>query len=135
MTKTTPQPVSPTPKRFPRAHKYSPAAINASILQRRALKSYLKAKVRQKLRARLLGGRSRVHFGDNVVRATRTVGGREVRCLEVPFEEGKPAVIDKKHTEWLRGLQTRPLEPKNKRVEMYHKTSKLARTKAYSFKN
>ena len=94
----------------------------------------MKAKVRQKLRARLLGGRSRVHFDDNVVRATRTKGGREVRCLEVPFKERKPAVIDEKHKNWLRGTRTRQLREKNKHIEMWHATSRAAaRAKAYYF--
>ena len=89
----------------------------------------------EKMRGRLFGGRMvrRVHF-DDVVRATRTEDGREVRCLEVPFEEGKQAVIDEEHTNWLRGLRARTLEKtKDRRVEMWHKTSKLARKKAYYF--
>lgn len=136
MTKTTPQPVSPTPKRFARVHKYSPAVPNPSILQRKKLKNRLKrrlkTKVRENLCARLLGGR-RVHF-DNVVRATRTKAGREFRCLEVPLSEGTPAVIDEEHTDWLRGLRTRTLQTKNKRVEMWHATNRAAaRTKAYYF--
>lgn len=138
MTKTTPQPVSPTPKRFPRAHKYSPAAANASIIQRKNLKSLLKAKVAkkraEKMRARLLGVR-RVHF-DDVVCATRTKGTREVRCLKVPFKERKPAVIDEKHKNWLRGLRARTLEKtkEDRRVEMWHATSRAAaRAKAYYF--
>lgn len=132
MTKTTPQRVSPTPKQFAGVHKVSPAARNPSKLQRKNLKRHLKAKVREKLRARLLGGR-RVHF-DDVVRATSTKGGRKVRWLEVPLSEGKPAVIDEKHTDWLRGHRTRTLQTKNKGVEMWHATIRAAaRTKAYYF--
>ena len=82
--------------------------------------------------ARFFEGR-RVHF-DKVVRVTRMDGDREVRCLKVSFTKGKPAVIDEKHTDWLRGPRTRSLEPKNKRVEMWHTTSRAAaRTKAFSF--
>lgn len=133
MTKTTHQPASPTLKRSPRVHKNSPAALNASVLQRKNLKSRLKAKVRQKMLARFFEGR-RVHF-DNVVRVTRMDGGREVRCLKVPFTKGKPVAVDEKHTDWLRGLRTRPLQPKNKRVEMWHTTSRAAaRMKAFSSK-
>lgn len=136
MTKTTPQRVSPTPKQFAGVHKFSPAEVNPSILQRKNLKSrlkrHLKAKVREKLRARLFGGR-RVHF-DDVVRATSTKAGRKVRWLEVPLSEGKPVVIDEKHTDWLRGHRTRTLQTKNKGVEMWHATIRAAaRTKAYYF--
>lgn len=159
--KTTPPPKSLSPtrtrhtrhSRLPRAHPFSPGALNASIAQRRIMKKRLKEKMAQKQREKRFGhvvnpAVKVVCFDpivkvvcfdpvDPVVKVVRfvtnkkTVGGRELHYLEVPFEEGKAAVIER--TKWLRGLRTSPLQPKKRGVEMFHSTSRMARVRAYYF--